>query len=334
MHILTMVRNFQLVLLVGGASCFKSLGKRLYYGEGNHPIAPGPSLLAKWLPFHPSRWWNHTRSCEIKASEDPLVLAVREQNIVFATDLDSPHSKLFDFIAAILGTYEQLNTGYQTLGPEGKRVANNGRRHVWHSQLWYIEFMTQVLAETALANDEDNKQDGGLGICELQAGTGPDWLELLEPAEVFAFVHAIEQPEGGWVDSWVIYATIFALESLSPGETYETSDSARRACDFLVGKRRENGTRDMRGLRMDHTQVIQTSWAVMAAKPADGHKRPLKGSSTGLARSYTQTSSYVYYADAPKGAKAPWLDDSNKALTTLPLARIATSVPRESRHGP
>jgi lanosterol synthase len=93
-------------------------------------------------------------------------------------------------------------------------------------------------------------------------------------------VHAIEQPEGGWVNSWVIYATIFALESLSLGETYETSDSARRACDFLVGKRMENGRyatfwetyeteifgTDMRGLRMDHTQVVQTSWAVMAAK--------------------------------------------------------------------
>ena len=45
--------------------------------------------------------------------------------------------------------------------------------------------------------------------------------------------------------SWGIcftYATMFALESLSlVGETYETSQSARRACDFLVRKQRADG---------------------------------------------------------------------------------------------
>ena len=45
--------------------------------------------------------------------------------------------------------------------------------------------------------------------------------------------------------SWGIcftYATMFALESLSlVGETYETSKSARRACDFLVSKQRADG---------------------------------------------------------------------------------------------
>ena len=63
---------------------------------------------------------------------------------------------------------------------------------------------------------------------------------------------------------------MFALESLSlVGETYETSESARRACDFLVSKQRADGgwgesyntlhklgcTRtygvDMRGFRVD-----------------------------------------------------------------------------------
>jgi len=47
------------------------------------------------------------------------------------------------------------------------------------------------------------------------------------------------------VGSWGIcftYATMFALESLSlVGETYETSQSAGRACDFLVSKQRADG---------------------------------------------------------------------------------------------
>lgn len=67
--------------------------------------------------------------------------------------------------------------------------------------------------------------------------------ETIERA--ITFLRAIQLPEGGWVGSWGIcftYATMFALESLSlVGETYETSDSARRACDFLVSKQREDG---------------------------------------------------------------------------------------------
>ncbi|SRR6266478_8180736 len=55
-------------------------------------------------------------------------------------------------------------------------------------------------------------------------------------------LHHIQQPEGGWVGSWGVcfsYATMFALESLGfAGETYETSESVRRACDFLVSKQR------------------------------------------------------------------------------------------------
>ena len=35
---------------------------------------------------------------------------------------------------------------------------------------------------------------------------------------------------------------MFALQSLSlAGETYETSDSVRRACDYLVSKQRADG---------------------------------------------------------------------------------------------
>lgn len=38
------------------------------------------------------------------------------------------------------------------------------------------------------------------------------------------------------------YATMFALEALSlNGETYATSKSARRACDFLMQRQMEDG---------------------------------------------------------------------------------------------
>jgi lanosterol synthase len=59
------------------------------------------------------------------------------------------------------------------------------------------------------------------------------------------YLHDAQKPEGGWVGSWGIcftYATQFALESLSlVGETYETSDSSRRACEFLISKQCADG---------------------------------------------------------------------------------------------
>ena len=59
------------------------------------------------------------------------------------------------------------------------------------------------------------------------------------------YLHSAQQSSGGWIGSWGIcltYATMFALESLSlVGETYATSESSRRACEFLIGKQRIDG---------------------------------------------------------------------------------------------
>jgi lanosterol synthase len=54
-----------------------------------------------------------------------------------------------------------------------------------------------------------------------------------------------QMADGAWYGNWGIcftYAAMFALESLaSLGETYETSSSSKRGCDFLVSKQREDG---------------------------------------------------------------------------------------------
>jgi lanosterol synthase len=107
-------------------------------------------------------------------------------------------------------------------------------------------------------------------------------------------MHAIQKPEGGWFGSWGIsfaYATMFALEALAlGGETYETSAAARRACEFLIAKQRDDGgwgeSFKVRQSRLcasavltwcgaqsceletwvDHadTQVVGTCWAALA----------------------------------------------------------------------
>ncbi|KAL6304502.1 terpenoid cyclases/protein prenyltransferase alpha-alpha toroid [Sparassis latifolia] len=90
------------------------------------------------------------------------------------------------------------------------------------------------------------------------------------------YLHRTQKPEGGWVGSWGIcftYATQFALESLSlVGETYDTSASARRACEFLLSKQRADGGWGEsykscgQSIWVEHeqTQVVQTCWAAMA----------------------------------------------------------------------
>lgn len=59
------------------------------------------------------------------------------------------------------------------------------------------------------------------------------------------WIKSVQRPDGSWYGSWGIcftYAGMFALESLAGlGETYETSTSSKRGCDFLVSKQRPDG---------------------------------------------------------------------------------------------
>lgn len=60
-----------------------------------------------------------------------------------------------------------------------------------------------------------------------------------------SWIKTAQKSHGGWYGSWGIcftYATMFALESLSSiGETYKNSEHAKRGCEFLLSKQREDG---------------------------------------------------------------------------------------------
>lgn len=64
-------------------------------------------------------------------------------------------------------------------------------------------------------------------------------------ARAVAWIKTAQYAHGGWYGSWAIcftYATMFALESLATvGETFATSEYARRGCGFLVERQREDG---------------------------------------------------------------------------------------------
>lgn len=103
------------------------------------------------------------------------------------------------------------------------------------------------------------------------------------------YIHNAQDANGAWLGRWGIcftYATMFALESLSlVGETYENSESVRRACDLLISKQREDGgwgeswetCEKLEWIEHENTQVVQTAWAGLALMYANyPHRAPLQ----------------------------------------------------------
>lgn len=95
------------------------------------------------------------------------------------------------------------------------------------------------------------------------------------------YIRNAQRPDGSWYGSWGIcftYAGMFALESLaSVGETYETSDRARRACEFFLEKQKEDGgwgesyksCETCQYKQHANSQVVQTCWAVIGLMHAE-----------------------------------------------------------------
>ncbi|TFK74923.1 terpene synthase [Pluteus cervinus] len=121
----------------GGATAIPSWGKfwlsvlNVYDWAGNNPIPPELWLLPNSVPFHPHRWWIHTRTVYVplsylygvrfKAPEDDLILALRQElypvdyytidwpaqrNNVASVDLYSPHTTILDVLNKVLSGYE------------------------------------------------------------------------------------------------------------------------------------------------------------------------------------------------------------------------------------
>ncbi|CAD7703492.1 unnamed protein product, partial [Ostreobium quekettii] len=99
------------------------------------------------------------------------------------------------------------------------------------------------------------------------------------------FIQSIQRNDGSWYGSWGVcftYGTWFGCEALSElGESYSTSDSARKACTFLLEKQRKDGGwgesykscqdrvySQLEGL----SHVVNTAWAMMSLMAVGYHK--------------------------------------------------------------
>jgi cycloartenol synthase len=107
-----------------------------------------------------------------------------------------------------------------------------------------------------------------------------------------AFIENVQRPDGSWYGSWGVcftYAGWFGCTSLAAlGDTYESSASLRKACQFLLSKQRPNGgwgesylscqDKVYTDLPGDRSHVVCTAWAMLALMEAGYHtidRRPL-----------------------------------------------------------
>ena len=99
-------------------------------------------------------------------------------------------------------------------------------------------------------------------------------------AAAVGYILRAQRADGSWYGSWAIcftYAAMFALESLRhAGHTHANSEAVRRACAFLLGHQREDGgwgesykSCETHAYVQSRSQVVQTSWAVLALMHAD-----------------------------------------------------------------
>ncbi|KFA60958.1 hypothetical protein S40285_02740 [Stachybotrys chlorohalonatus IBT 40285] len=96
------------------------------------------------------------------------------------------------------------------------------------------------------------------------------------------WIRGNQRPDGAWYGSWGVcftYATMFALESMHAiGETYPNSVIARRGCEFLISKQRDDGgwSESYKACEtMEYHEhefgslVVQTAWALIGLMEAD-----------------------------------------------------------------
>ncbi|KAI8334498.1 terpenoid cyclases/protein prenyltransferase alpha-alpha toroid, partial [Choanephora cucurbitarum] len=108
-------------------------------------------------------------------------------------------------------------------------------------------------------------------------------------ARALKYIKRVQNPDGSWYGAWAIcftYAAMFALQSLaSVGEYYETSDHAKRGCDFLIDHQEQDGgwgetyksCETHVYCHNSQSQVVNTAFAVMALLDAKyPHKEPIR----------------------------------------------------------
>ncbi|XP_061990167.1 cycloartenol synthase-like isoform X1 [Rosa rugosa] len=109
-------------------------------------------------------------------------------------------------------------------------------------------------------------------------------------AKAVQFIESIQLPDGSWYGSWGVcytYGTWFGIKGLmAGGKTYQTSNSIRRACHFLLSKQLDSGgwgesflscqNKVYTNLEGNKPHIVNTGWAMLALIEAgQGERDPI-----------------------------------------------------------
>ncbi|XP_040375263.1 cycloartenol synthase 2-like [Rosa chinensis] len=118
------------------------------------------------------------------------------------------------------------------------------------------------------------------------------WKKEIEAciAKAVQFIESIQLPDGSWYGSWGVcytYGTWFGIKGLmAGGKTYQTSNSIRRACHFLLSKQLDSGgwgesflscqNKVYTNLEGNKPHIVNTGWATLALIEAgQGERDPI-----------------------------------------------------------
>ncbi|CAO3639775.1 unnamed protein product [Cunninghamella blakesleeana] len=158
----------------------------------------------------------------------------------------------------------------------------------WLEKLNPAEVFSNIMTEYSYPECSTAVLTGLSAFRKVDGEYRKDEIEKVS-SSVLEYIKSTQRPDGSWYGSWAIcftYAALFSLQSLaSIGEYYDNSEYARKGCEFLLSKQKEDGgwgetyksCEDRIYCDNPTSQVVNTAWAVMCLLEAKyPHEEPIR----------------------------------------------------------
>ncbi|PRQ56158.1 putative cycloartenol synthase [Rosa chinensis] len=163
------------------------------------------------------------------------------------------------------------------------------RSYAWLEMINPAETFGDIMIDYQYVECTSSAVEGLNAFMKLYPGHRKKEIEACI-AKAVQFIESIQLPDGSWYGSWGVcytYGTWFGIKGLmAGGKTYQTSDSIRRACHFLLSKQLDSGgwgesflscqNKVYTNLEGNKPHIVNTGWAMLALIEAgQGERDPI-----------------------------------------------------------